>query len=83
MNRMDTLVTAEEVALYLRLPVQRVWAMARRTDLLPAGVVVKFPGRTVRFNLQRLEEWVAQGGTAKRESKEGEFILATRGDSES
>lgn len=52
------LLTADEVAPYLRVPTARVYEMAR-LDLIPA-IRMK---RQVRFLESALREWLERGGT--------------------
>jgi predicted DNA-binding transcriptional regulator AlpA len=56
------LLLAESVASILQVSEQRVWEMAR-VGILPPGVVVRL-GRQVRFNEDRLSEWLEEGGQA-------------------
>ena len=60
------LLRADEVAVILDIPVDRVAAMARE-GLLPAIRC----GRTWRFSLSRLNEWMESGGAGgwKRSSQ--------------
>lgn len=51
------LLYAEEVAVLLGLPIQRVYALVR-DRILPAVRL----GRAIRFSSARLKEWVAAGG---------------------
>lgn len=54
------LLTAKEVSEGLRVPVARVYELAR-TGVLP---VVRLGERQVRFNEDALRDWVARGGDA-------------------
>ena len=55
------LVFAKDVAPILQVSEQRVYEMVR-LGIIPAGVAVRM-GRQVRFNLDRLHEWIEQGGS--------------------
>jgi hypothetical protein len=57
------LVKAHEAALFLRISKQRLYELCRR-NILPPGVVVRFGPRQLRFNLQKLREFVENGGGA-------------------
>jgi excisionase family DNA binding protein len=56
---MTPLATAEEIAGLLRVPRARVYEMARAGSI--AGVVRV--GRLVRFRLDAIEGWIAEGGS--------------------
>lgn len=56
---MKTLRTTENIATNLALSKQRLWALVRE-DFFPEGIVVKF-GRTIRFNEERLFEFLESG----------------------
>lgn len=58
--RIKPLRTAEEIAPILRVKPERVYEMAR-LGILPRGVVIKL-GRQVRFDEERLCEWMQNGG---------------------
>jgi excisionase family DNA binding protein len=58
--RIKPLRTAEEIAPILRVKPERVYEMAR-LGILPKGVVIKL-GRQVRFDEERLREWMQNGG---------------------
>ncbi|MDT4898048.1 MAG: hypothetical protein QOH25_3125 [Acidobacteriota bacterium] len=59
-SRIKPLRTAEEIAPILRVKPERVYEMAR-LGILPKGVVIKL-GRQVRFDEERLCEWIQNGG---------------------
>jgi excisionase family DNA binding protein len=52
------LLTAKEVSSLLQVPVARVYELVR-LNLLP---VVKLGERQMRFNEEKLREWVERGG---------------------
>jgi excisionase family DNA binding protein len=52
------LLTAQEVSDLLQVPVARVYELVR-LNLLP---VVKLGERQVRFNEEKLREWIERGG---------------------
>ena len=54
------LLTAQEVSDLLQVPVARVYELVR-LNLLPA---VKLGERQIRFNEEKLREWVERGGCA-------------------
>lgn len=56
---MKTLRTTDHIASRLALSKQRLWELVRK-DFFPEGIVVKF-GRTIRFNEERLEDFLENG----------------------
>ncbi len=58
------LAKAEEVALILNVTKTRVYALAKG-NILPPGVVIRI-GRQLRFDLEALREWIAQGGSTEK-----------------
>jgi excisionase family DNA binding protein len=60
------LLTAKEVSEGLRIPVARVYELAR-TGVIP---VVRLGERQVRFNEDALREWVARGGNAEKREED-------------
>jgi len=58
------LLTAQEVSEGLRVPLARVYELAR-TGVLP---VVRLGDRQIRFNEDALREWIARGGNATEKS---------------
>jgi excisionase family DNA binding protein len=52
------LLTAKEVSERLRVPVARVYELAR-LDALP---VVRIGERQIRFNEDAMRDWIARGG---------------------
>lgn len=59
-SKIKPLRRAEEIAPILRVKPERVYEMAR-LGILPKGVVIKL-GRQVRFDEDRLCEWMQNGG---------------------
>lgn len=57
------LAKADEVALILKVTKARVYELARER-VLPPGVVVRI-GRQLRFDLNALAVWIAQGGSSE------------------
>jgi len=57
------LITAQEVAAMLKVPVARVYELAR-TNILPS---VHLGRRQLRFDQARLREWIECGGDSKRD----------------
>ena len=57
---MMRLLTAQEVSDVLQVPVARVYELVR-LKLLPA---VKLGERQIRFDEEKLQEWVERGGNA-------------------
>lgn len=60
------LLTAQEVSEGLRVPLARVYELAR-TGVLP---VVRLGERQIRFNEDALREWIARGGNATDKDSE-------------
>jgi len=58
------LIRAHLVKDLLDLPLQRVYAMARKGDF-PPGVMVRF-GKTLRWNEELLTEWIKAGGSGEQ-----------------
>lgn len=55
---MKPLIQAEDVAKVLNVPKERVYVLARRGQIPVVRV-----GRQIRFDPDRIEEWLAGGGT--------------------
>jgi excisionase family DNA binding protein len=60
------LLTAQEVSALLRVPVARVYELAR-LKILPT---VKLGVRQVRFDEDKLREWVERGGLSAQSGDE-------------
>ena len=56
------LIRASEAAKELDISLQRLYSLARSGGFDP-GVIVRFGKRQIRFNRERLQEWVEAGGT--------------------
>ncbi|MEK6300542.1 MAG: helix-turn-helix domain-containing protein [Acidobacteriota bacterium] len=61
------LITAQEVAALLTVPVARVYELAR-TQSLPC---VHLGSRQLRFDEERLHEWIESGGSAPADQNGG------------
>lgn len=59
---MARLMSAKETAEFMGISKDRVLTLARE-NVLPPGVVVRL-GRQVRFNADKLAEWIDTGGQA-------------------
>ncbi len=59
---MMRLLTAKEIAEILGVKLPRVYELARRNDIFPAGVVIRL-GRQIRFSEPALRQWVEDGGS--------------------
>lgn len=68
---------AQFVARLLSIPLQRVYAMAR-AGIFPAGVIVRFGNRQIRFDEDRLTRWLQAGGTLSTEN--GDENTPSRGE---
>lgn len=62
------LITAKELAVAWKMPLARVYELAR-TGVLP---VVKIGDRQIRFDEDALREWVSRGGSVAAEGKTDE-----------
>ncbi len=56
------LITAKEAAVILQVNLPSVWEMVRH-GIIPAGVVIRL-GKRIRFNEERLVDWLDAGGQA-------------------